>query len=251
MASDHGVGVRIPPGAPRLMEEEILTRKDLKRIKKEEKQAENSNILVKIFVLLAIFVVGFALFKLSRPESKENLPDNALGTYEEDWTKGKMDSSVVLIEYLDFQCPACRSYYPIVKSVLDEYQDRILFVVRHFPLTNIHKNAFNAAVSAEAAGRQDKFWEMYDILFEKQTEWAVESDPKNLFVQYAEEIGMDKDKFLSDYEDPQLKEKVENSRKNALEIGARGTPTFVLNGRIVPNPKDIEGFRILINEELN
>ena len=91
---------------------------------------------------------------------------------EEDRVKGNEEAGVVLIEYSDFQCPACGSYYPIVKALSEEFPEELLIVYRHYPLTNIHPNAFSAAKASEAAANQGKFWEMHDMLFERQAEWA-------------------------------------------------------------------------------
>lgn len=103
-------------------------------------------------------------------EQNENAEPIAL--LETDQVKGKENASVTLIEYADFQCPACASYAPVVEQLEENYGDRVRFVFRHFPLISIHKNAYAASVATEAAGAQGKFWEMHDLLFERQSEWS-------------------------------------------------------------------------------
>lgn len=90
----------------------------------------------------------------------------------DDWVKGKKDSQVILVEYSDFQCPACAAYFPMIERVMDEYKDRVAFVYRHFPLTGIHPYAETMARASEAAGKQGKFWEMYQLIFKNQSVWS-------------------------------------------------------------------------------
>jgi len=90
----------------------------------------------------------------------------------DDHYKGNPDAQVVLIEYSDFQCPACRAYIPIITSLIEQFPDDLVVVYRHFPLQSVHANARAAAEASEAAAKQGKFWEFHDILFDKQTEWS-------------------------------------------------------------------------------
>jgi protein-disulfide isomerase len=91
---------------------------------------------------------------------------------QDDWVKGNKDSKVIVVEYSDFQCPACAAYFPMVEQVMDEYKDKVAFVYRHFPLTSIHPHAEPMARAAEAAGKQGKFWEMYELIFKNQNAWS-------------------------------------------------------------------------------
>ena len=109
-----------------------------------------------------------------------------------------------IVEFADFQCPACRSYYPLLLEVFEAYRDRISFVYRHFPLKQIHFNAEPAAWASEAASRQGKFWEMHNLLFEKQNEWSTPTDLKKTFGDYAELLGLDKQKFLTDLDSKEV-----------------------------------------------
>lgn len=144
--------------------------------------------------------------------------------------KGNPDSSVVLVEYSDFQCPACAQFQPVVTELLNLYGDQISFEYRHFPLINIHPQAKAAALAAEAAGQQGKFFEYHDILFTRQSEWSGTANANQLFVDYAAELELDTDRFRQQQRARALSDKVENDMRAGLLADVTGTPTFYLNG---------------------
>src|SRR3989344_6463045 len=189
--------------------------------------------LIGIIVVFVVAIVAIAVF--SGGSNGGNLPLNSV--VATDHVAGNASSSVVFIEYADFQCPACRSYYPILLEVKETYRDRIAFVYRHFPLKNIHYNAEPAAWASEAAGMQGKFWEMHNLLFEKQNEWASASDLKSVFTDYAILLGLDKEKFLTNLDSRSVKDIVANNRSSAIKNVFDSTPTFVLNGVKIENPQ--------------
>lgn len=138
--------------------------------------------------------------------------------------------NIEIVEFSDFQCPACFSVQAPLKDLLAKYSDKVKFVYRHFPLTQIHKNAQMSAQAAEAAGMQDKFWQMHDKLFEAQTEWQGLADPKETFAKYSEELGVDKAKFVIDMESQIVKDIVAQDVLAANQNRIGGTPTFYMNG---------------------
>lgn len=138
--------------------------------------------------------------------------------------------NVTLVEFSDFQCPACLAVQEPLKQILQKYEGKVEFVYRYFPLTTIHKNAQIAAQAAEAAGMQGKFWEMHDKLFATQSTWAGLSDPKETFVGMAKEIGLDTEKFASDLESQTVKDAVSVDILAATRYSLGGTPTFFVNG---------------------
>ncbi|MDD5342608.1 MAG: DsbA family protein [Patescibacteria group bacterium] len=154
---------------------------------------------------------------------------------DSDNVKGARNARAILIEYSDFQCPACSARYFLIKKAQEEYGDKVAFVFRHFPLKNIHPNAEPAARAAEAANKQDKFWEMHDFLFEKQSDWSSENDPSSKFISYAKSLGLDSQKFQTDYASDEIKKIVDEAYKNGQKIPIRGTPTYYLNGKFL-NP---------------
>ncbi len=152
-----------------------------------------------------------------------------------DHVTGKADSKVVLIEYGDFQCPGCGSAFPNVLTLTEEYNDKIAFVFRNFPLTSMHPNAKAAAAVAEAAGLQGKYWEMNHHLFQTQSEW-VNSDVKtrtDTFTRYAESLNLDIAKFNEDIAGKAVTQKISFDQAVGKRDGISATPTFVLNGKIV------------------
>jgi len=139
---------------------------------------------------------------------------------------------VVIVEFSDFQCPACRAAQSEVKRVLAENEGAGL-VFRHFPLTSIHKNAFIAAVASEVAGKNNKFWEYHDLLFERQNEWEEESEIEGRLVSYAVELGLDGELFLQQFNAKVGEEEVQADLSLGRKVGVASTPTFFVNGEKV------------------
>jgi len=195
-----------------------------------------------VILLLAVAGMIWAVKNSNNTESG----DLAVPVSASDQMKGNPESRVTLVEYSDFQCPACKSYYPIVEKLMDEYGSKIRFVYRHFPLPQ-HKNARPTAFAAEAAGRQGKFWEMVNEIFNHQDEWALLADPKDTLLSYADEIGLDKEKFLQDFDSNDVREKVEDDLQGGVRSRVRATPTFFLNGAAISNPRSYDEFKRAID----
>lgn len=196
-------------------------------------------ILIVIGIIAA--VVGFLLFTQPAEESS--------GTPSEH-TIGEGTSGVVLVEYGDFQCPACGQYFPILQQVKQYYGDEIKFQFRHFPLESKHVNARAASRAAEAASLQGKFWEMHDILFTNQTQWQSVGDPLSIFEGYAQNIGVENlAKFTEDYKSSAVNSVINADLKAGRDIGVSSTPTFVLDGDVLDAnpPASLEEFVNLID----
>ncbi len=142
-----------------------------------------------------------------------------------DHIQGNKNAAIELVEYGDYQCPHCGRAYPIIKSIQEKMGDKLKFVFRNFPLAEVHPNATNAAVAAEAAALQGKFWEMHDIIFEHQEHLG-----DSHLVKYAARIGLDVAKFTVDFETPAVLDKVEGDFESGALSGVNGTPTFFING---------------------
>jgi len=168
----------------------------------------------------------------------------------QEWVRGNASSSVQLIEYSDFQCPACTSYYPILKQVEAQFGDKVAFIYRHYPLYQIHANADMAARASEAAGKQGKFWEMHDKLFENHDKWADLLDPTSAFVGYATDLGLNVSQFKTDLDSAEVKQAVADDYVRGQKIGVEGTPTFVLNGVKIQNPTSVEAFAAVLSTAL-
>ncbi len=152
--------------------------------------------------------------------SKLTVPVN-----ERDHVRGPENAPVTLVEYGDYECPYCGAAYPIVKRIQKTMGNDLRFVFRNFPLAEIHPHALHAAYAAEAAGLQDKFWEMHDMLFEHQD--ALEDDD---LLRYAQMLALDTDQFARDFASDEVASKVEEDFSSGVRSGVNGTPTFFING---------------------
>lgn len=150
-----------------------------------------------------------------------------------DQATGSKDQKVVLIEYGDYQCPGCGSVAAPVNELVETYKSKLTFVFRNLPLTNIHPNALAASTAAEAAGLQGKFWQMHDLLYANQTSWAsVDATQRSsVFESYANQIGLNLDKYRQDLNSKDIIAKINRDRSTAKTFKADSTPTFVLNGQ--------------------
>lgn len=164
--------------------------------------------------------------------------------------EGKVDSKVKLVEYGDFQCPYCGQYYPIVKQVVAKYQDKIAFQFRNLPLSQIHQNAIAAARAAEAASEQGKFWEMHDLLYEKQSEWSDSNTVSSIFNSYAQQLGLNVDKFKKDFASSEVNARINADKDEFNKTGEPlSTPTYFLNGKKI-QATSVDEFSKLIDEAL-
>lgn len=144
---------------------------------------------------------------------------------DKDQQTGNLEAPITLVEYGDYQCPHCGHAHPLLKRLLKEKGKTFRFVFRNFPLQESHPAAFMAALAAEAAGKQDKFWEMHDIIFENQQDLHG-----NSFTHFAENIGLDLQQFAKDWEGPEQVAKVEGDFESGIRSGVNGTPSFFVNG---------------------
>jgi protein-disulfide isomerase len=167
------------------------------------------------------------------------------------WSKGAPNAAVVIEEFADFQCPTCGQMHPKVQEIRSAYGDRVKIIYREFPLP-MHQHGYDAALAAEAAGQQGKFWDMENLLFTNQSAWSTASDARKIFEEYAEKIGLDAKKFSDDMVALPTKNRVDADmqRGKALQVGS--TPTFFMNGRMLPFEEitDVNNFRKLIDAEL-
>lgn len=204
---------------------------------------ENKTFLIVIGIIIAA-VAGVIM--LGNPAESPGNNDSAsvLEVKENDHQKGaeapagitsgaeneETDSKVVLVEYGDFQCPACGSVFPLVNQAVSEYEEDVTFVFRHYPLTQIHPNAMVAHRAAEAASRQDKFFELHDELYINQQQWSGVEEPFEIIKGYADSIELDMEQFEQDYNDPSTLDQVNSDLQSGGQAGVSGTPTFFLNG---------------------
>lgn len=178
-----------------------------------------------IIGILTVVLFGGAIWysNISSKQSNE-------GITVIDHITGDANAAVTLTEYSDFQCPACGAFYPILKQTLDKYGSKLRFEYKHYPLP-MHPLAPQAALAAEAAGQQGKFFEMADKLFTNQKVWTDSQTPQVFFMQYAGEIGLDQKKFTTQMKSSVLRDHINANKDEASKMGLTGTPTFYLNGK--------------------
>jgi cyclophilin family peptidyl-prolyl cis-trans isomerase/protein-disulfide isomerase len=148
-----------------------------------------------------------------------------------DWVKGPADAKITLIEYADFQCPACSGVAPLLTGLVDAQEGGVRLVYRHFPLITIHDKAMITAEAAEAAGAQGKFWEMNSLLFERQSQWSSGSADKmvDVLAGYAKDLALDVDAFREALTKHTYQAKVKQQYDDATTIGLPGTPSLIFN----------------------
>jgi protein-disulfide isomerase len=176
--------------------------------------------------IIAVVLFGGAIWLSGSSAEQSNE-----GVVVTDHVKGNPDAVVTLVEYSDLQCPACAAFQPVLNGMLEQYADTLRFEYKHFPLPpRIHPFAMQAAMAAEAAGQQGKFFEYHDLLFANQDTWAKASVPTSYFIQYASDLGLDLDLFKLNMKSSVLRDGINADVAEGQELGITGTPTFFLNG---------------------
>jgi len=189
--------------------------------------------------LAAIIAILGAIVFVTNHDKKNNTP-HASGQ-PTNHVEGSASTGVKLVEYGDYECPVCDDFYAATKQVVAQYNDKIQFQFRNLPLTSIHQNAFAAARAAEAAGLQNKFWEMHDLLYTNQTAWANASNPQPYFDAYATQLGLDSNRFKQDYASEQVNNLINADTAEFQKTGDEmATPTFYLDGKKLNNANLID-----------
>ncbi|MBI4099105.1 DsbA family protein [Candidatus Parcubacteria bacterium] len=173
----------------------------------------------------------------------------ALAPTERDWTRGPAEARVTVVEYSDFQCPACRNFWQAANQLEKDFGGRFRFVYRHFPLDRIHPNARSAAVAAETAGRQGRFWDYYQMLYERQSDWKNAARVEVRFERYARELGLDIRRFRKDFNDPSVRKKIVDDLRSGRKSGVESVPAFFVNGRRIDLPKTYAELKRLVEKE--
>jgi len=180
-----------------------------------------SKVLLAI-VGITILVVALAAVVLTKPAPTLTKADLITSTA---YTRGNPQAKTYLVEFSDFQCPACLDMKPTVDEIVKTNADKLLFVYRNFPLDQ-HPFSHQAASAAEAAGKQGKYWEMYDLLFANQDKFS-----DALFPQLADQLQLDATKFAADMGDQAINNKISDDIAAGNRFGIDATPTFFLNGK--------------------
>jgi protein-disulfide isomerase len=204
-------------------------------------------------VALAALGSGAMLYRAKRPQLlsiPENKSVSGKSGAESMHIRGNPDAPVTLEEFGDFQCPPCGNFAGFAEELLKEYDSRLRLVFRNFPLEP-HEHAREAALAAEAAGLQGRFWEMHDVLYREQAAWSKAPNARELFDSYAGTIGLNLDQFRKDMDGEKARERVDSDHALGDSLGIKLTPTLYINNRPVdPKDKNPEGVRAAINAAL-
>lgn len=204
------------------------------------------------FILIALVIVFGAVLFISKKDATAPNNGGDPNAQTTNHTRGENKKNVTLVEYGDFQCPACGGYYPIVEQVVEKYKDDIQFQFVNFPLTQIHPNAMLAHRSAEAASNQGKFWEMYGLLYQNQTTWTslTPAQADAAFRSYAESLNLDMTKFSTDQKSQATNTIINADISKGKGLGVTSTPSFFVDGKKIENPKDLDSFNKVIEEAI-
>jgi protein-disulfide isomerase len=197
----------------------------------------------------AAVMVGIAL-----RQRVKNIPDSPSVATQKGGSahvRGNPGAPVTLEEFGDFQCPPCGQFAGFTEELLKEYDSRLRVVFRNFPLPG-HEHAREAALAAEAAGFQGKFWEMHDTLYREQASWSKAPNTRELFESYAGTLGLNMEQFKKDMDSDKAKERVDSDHALGDSLGIKVTPTLFINKRAMePQEKNPEGVRGAINAALS
>lgn len=202
----------------------------------------------RFIIVLAAIIIGFvAIVLLSRSAGTDDVTTTGSSN-----VYGNPDSKVTLTEYVDFQCEACYAFYPTVKEVKEKYKDTVKFEIKYFPISSSHSNALAAAATAQAAAKQGKFFEMHDMLFERQKSWEnMGTERTATFESYAKEIGLDIAQYNTDLASAETKAIINADLAEVKKLGGDGTPTFALNGKKIENPANtVEAISKVLDDAL-
>lgn len=217
-------------------------------------QTRRAQIWIFVCVLLAITIITIIAAVASRGAQSTGgssfVSTTAAPIIASDHAKVAVQPLATVIEYGDYECPACAAYEPLVEKLEATYGGKVTFVFRNFPLTQIHQNALPSAEAAEAAALQGKFWEMHNMLYQKQTEWSTESPSTvttKYFDVYAHTLGLDVAKFNADMNAASVTSKIQADTQSGNDAKVDHTPTFFINRAQIQNPTTYEQFAALID----
>lgn len=204
-------------------------------------------------ILISTLILLFGgIFFLTRGSSSKAVAGTSVSQI--DYSKGQKIGSdsakVKVVEFSDFQCPACLAAEPTVRKIRESYKpEEVQLIYRHFPLAQ-HSHSKQVAALAEAAGAQGKFWEMHDKLFDTQSQWSGMADATPSFMDLVKQLGLDENKVKQAMDDSATKVKIESDLAEGQTLGVTSTPTFFVNGRKL-SIKSFDDLNAAVVEEFN
>jgi NhaA family Na+:H+ antiporter len=206
-----------------------------------------------IIIVIAVVLAGGAALVLTKqsadtPETSSantNVVTKGGGHF-----RGPANAPITLMEFGDYQCPTCGAYAPIVLDLMKRYPTQIRLEFHHFPLVQLHPNAMAAALAAEAAGDQGKFFEMHDTIFAHQQDWSRLSNPESEFMIYAGQLGLNVNQFMQATRSPDVQSRVLQDVVRARDANVNAVPAFFINGQAIQLPNNLDAFSAVIQEHL-
>jgi protein-disulfide isomerase len=218
---------------------DMSSKKEEQRRIREEKQEQarrKEKLGAVVYKVAAVVLIPLILFVLYQGYSSGVSAPSPAEVSASDHVLGSRDAPVTLVVYGDFQCPACKEESDVVARAWRQISERVQLVFRHYPL-DTHQHAFLAARYAEAAARQDRFWEFYSMLYADQALWSTTENAAQVIESMAAQLGLDVDQLRADAELPEVREKIVADQRGGTRAGVRGTPSLFINGRPVSNPR--------------
>lgn len=207
--------------------------------------------ILGIGLFVTLLILGVGLFLATKGQGSDATTTDGK-VYNIDYSKGQKIGSdsakVKLVEFSDFQCPACAAAEPFVQQIRNTYPNEVLLIYRHFPLSQ-HRNAKKATTVSEAAGEEGKFWPMHDKLFETQSQWENLPDATDFFVNLAKQLGLDEQKVKAALQNDLYKQKIDEDVSEGISLGVNSTPTFFLNGHKM-DLRTFNDIRAALDQEL-
>lgn len=219
----------------------MANKRDEQKKRKEEKQrsaeqrANTQRLMGKIGLYgvlpVLVILVLYTLFSQGPTYSPVEIAPN-------DHVRGDPTTPVTIVVYADFQCPACATENQDMSRIWPQLRDQAHLVFRHFPITTAHPHSWDASLYAEAAGKQNRFWEMHDYLFATQALWSTLPAVEDEFDSYALELDLDLEQLHADIAAAETVAKIRNDQRGGNVSGVRSTPTVFINGRQLARPTD-------------
>lgn len=228
-----------------------MSKREQQRKIKEQKQqvakqrAQSQKLMMKVGLfgvtpVLLLFVL-YTLISQGPTYSPIEIAEN-------DHLRGVAATPVSIVVYADFQCPACATEHQNMTQIWPDLRDKAHLIFRHFPITTSHQHSWTASLYAEAAGKQNRFWEMHDFLFATQSIWSTLPEVEDEFDSYALELNLDLEQLREDVESDDVVLKIRNDQRGGNASGVRSTPAVFINGRLLARPTR-ERIREVVEEE--
>ncbi len=205
-------------------------------------------------IISGIGVIFFALFAFLIYRTStvpQVVADPALLIADSSHMTGNKNAKVNVVEFGDYQCPACGYASPIIDKLIETYKNNsnVNFVFRNFPLPQ-HSNALVSAEAAEAAGAQGKFWEMHSMIYNGQNDWSGSSKALEIFAGYAQKLGLDIKTFTDAVSQNKFQDAISKDRSDGNALGVNATPTFFVAGEKIDGVPSFDEFKKKIDGKL-